>query len=82
MARREAFPFDGFALEELAFHVGDDAVMADMEARGGWFDLPASDDLSLVRQTSNRFETLGRTRLVTNPADLAATLKCQSLPEA
>ncbi len=82
MARKEAFPFDGFALEELALHVVDDAVIADMEATSGWFELPASGDLSLVRRTSNRFETLGRTRFVTGPADLAATLKRHGLPEA
>ena len=53
-----------------------------MENLDGWFDLPASGNLELVRRTSHSFTTLSRTRLITDPTDLAATLKRHGLPGA
>lgn len=82
MARREAFPLGGIQVEEIGTLFVDNAIATSMEGLDGWFDLPASGDLSLARRTSSRFETLGRTRFVTDPADLAATLKRHGLPEA
>lgn len=53
-----------------------------MKKLDGWFDLPASGNLELVSRTSHSFTTLGRTRFITDPADLAATLERHGLPEA
>ncbi len=74
MARWEAFPLDDVEMEELGTRFVDDATATYMGSLDGWFDLPASGDLC--------YETLGRTRFVTDPADLAATLKRHGLPEA
>lgn len=81
MARREAFPFDEVEMEELGLRFVDDAIAAHMDGLAGWFDLPATGKLDLVKRTSNWFTTLGRTRIVSDPADLAATLKRHGLPE-
>lgn len=81
MARREAFPFDEVETEELGLRFVDDAIAAHMDGLTGWFDLPATGKLDLVKRTSNWFTTLGRTRIVSDPADLAATLKRHGLPE-
>ena len=82
MARREAFPLDDAMTEELGMRFVDDATAAYMDGLSGWFDLPATGKLDLVKRTSNWFTTLGRTRIVTDPADLAAALKRHGLPEA
>lgn len=82
MARREAFPLDDAVAEELGMRFVDDATAAYMDGLSGWFDLPATGKLDLVKRTSNWFTTLGRTRIVTDPADLAATLKRHGLPES
>lgn len=82
MARREAFQFDEVETEELGLRFVDDATIAYMDGLRGWFDLPATGKLDLVKRTRNWFTTLGRTRIVTDPADLAATLKRHGLPEA
>lgn len=82
MARREAFPLDDAMTEELGMRFVDDATAAYMDGLSGWFDLQATGKLGLVKRTSNWFTTLGRTRIVTEPADLAATLKRHGLPEA
>lgn len=82
MARREAFQFDEVETEELGLRFVDNTVAAQMDGLAGWFDLPATGKLDLVKRTSNWFTTLGRTRIVSDPADLAATLKRHGLPEA
>ncbi|OYW66149.1 MAG: hypothetical protein B7Z40_11825 [Bosea sp. 12-68-7] len=82
MARREAFPLEDFDVEELGTRFVDDATAARMDGLGRWIDLPASGRLDLVKRTGNWFTTLGRIRLITDAADLAATLKRQGLPEA
>ncbi|ODT51500.1 MAG: hypothetical protein ABS59_09970 [Methylobacterium sp. SCN 67-24] len=81
MTRREAFPLDDVETEELATRFIDDATATSIESLDGWFDLPANGKLDLVKRTSNWFATLGRTRFVTDPTDLAATLKRHGLPE-
>uniref|UniRef100_A0A9E7ZWH1 Uncharacterized protein n=1 Tax=Bosea sp. NBC_00436 TaxID=2969620 RepID=A0A9E7ZWH1_9HYPH len=81
MARREAFPLDGIEAEELGTHFVDDAIAAYIDSLYEWLDLPPTGDLTFAKRMDNRFETLGRTRFVTEPADLAATLKRHGLPE-
>lgn len=82
MARREAFPLDDAMTEELGLRFVDDATATYMESLAGWFDLPATGKPDLVKRTSGWFTTLGQTRIVTDPADLAATLKRHGLPES
>ena len=82
IARREAFPLEDFEVEELGTRFVDDATVAYMDGLGSWIELPASGKLGLVKRTRTWFVTLGRARLITGPADLAATLKRHSLPEA
>jgi hypothetical protein len=82
MARREAFPLDDFVTEELGTRLVDDATATYMESLDGWFELPAIGDLTLAKRMDNRMITLGMTRFITDPADLAATLKRHCLPEA
>lgn len=82
MARRETFPLDDAMTEELGLRFVDDATATYMESLDGWFELPASGKLDLVKRTSGWFTTHGQTRLVRDPADLAATLKRHGLPEA
>lgn len=82
MARREAFPLDDAMTEELGLRFVDDATATYMESLDGWFELPATGKLDLVKRTSGWFTTHGQTRLVRDPADLAATLKRHGLPEA
>lgn len=82
MARREAFPLDDAMTEELGLRFVDDATATYMESLAGWFEIPATGKLDLVKRTSGWFTTLGQTRIVTDPADLAATLKRHGLPEA
>lgn len=82
IARREAFPLEDFEVEELGTRFVDDATAARMDGLGSWIDLPASGKLDLVKRTRTWFVTLGRARLITDPADLAATLKRHGLPEA
>lgn len=82
MARREAFPLDGIETEELGTRFVDDATATYMESLDGWFELPAAGDLTLAKRMDNRLESLGLTRFITDPADLAATLKRHGLPKA
>lgn len=81
MARRETFPLEEFDVEELGTRFVDDATVARMDGLGRWIDLPASGKLDLVKRTRTWFTTLGRARLITDPADLAVTLKRHGLPE-
>jgi len=82
MARREAFPLEDFEVEELGTRFVDDATAARMDDLGSWIDLPASGKFDLVERTRTWSTTLGRARLITDPADLVATLKRHGLPEA
>lgn len=82
MARRDAFPLGDFETEELATRFVDDATATYMESLDGWFELPPAGDLTLAKRMDNRLESLGLTRFITDPADLAATLKRHGLPEA
>lgn len=81
IARREAFPLEDFEVEELGTRFVDDATAARMDGLGSWIDLPAGGKIDLVKRTRTWFVTLGRARLITDPADLAATLKRHGLPE-
>lgn len=82
MARREAFPLDDIETEELGTRFVDDATATCMESLTGWFELPAAGDLTLAKRMDNRLATLGLTRFITDPADLAATLERHGLPKA
>ena len=82
MARRDAFPLGDFETEELATRFVDDATATYMESLDGWFELPATGDLTLAKRMDNRLITLGLTRFITDPADLAKTLKRHCLPDA
>lgn len=82
MARREAFPLEDAITEEIGLRFVDDATATYMESLDGWFELAATGDLALSKRMDNRLTTLGLTRLITDPADLAATLKRHGLPEA
>ncbi len=82
MARRDAFPLDDFETEKLGTRFVDDATATYMESLEGWFELPAAGDLTLAKRMDNRLITLGLTRFITDPTDLAATLKRHGLPEA
>ncbi|MCP4560459.1 MAG: hypothetical protein GY873_15995 [Bosea sp.] len=82
MARRDAFPLDDAEAEELGTCFVDDAIATYMESLDGWFELPAAGDLSLAKRMDDRLITHGLTRFITDPADLAATLKRHGLPEA
>lgn len=82
MARRDAFPVDDFVTEELGTRFVDDAIATYMDSLDGWIELPATGDLTLAKRMDNRLITLGLTRFITDPADLAATLKRHGLPEA
>ncbi len=82
MARREAFPLDGIETEELGTRFVDDATATYMEGFTGWFELPAIGDLTLAKRIDKRLITLGLTRFITEPADLAKTLKRHCLPDA
>lgn len=82
MARRDAFPLGDFETEELATRFVDDATATYMESLDGWFEVPATGDLTLAKRMENRLITLGLTRFITDPADLAVTLQRHGLPEA
>lgn len=82
MARREAFPLDDIETEELGTRFVDDATATCMESLSGWFELPAAGDLTLAKRMDKRLITLGLTRFITDPADLAETLKRHCLPDA
>ncbi len=82
MARREAFPLDGVETEELGTRFVDDATATCMESLTGWFELPAVGDLTLAKRMDKRLITMGLTRFITDPADLAVTLQRHGLPEA
>lgn len=82
MARKEAFPLYNAETEELGTRFVDDVTAAYMESLDGWFELPAAGDLTFARRMDNRLITLGLTRFITDPVDLAATLKRHGLPEA